>query len=842
MSFVTPQVPQFALDNIAWLNQERRRRENEEAEVELRSKELTIRRCQVDLGIVNSKILKDIAEQVFRAEVQDRQQTAALNIYQREVERLRGGDGLPTSPPRILTSPQIRDIEDEVEVAQQTLNTQRDIRNARLRSYLNVCRTESTRDEGKATLEKLATGLAEAFAKDPNYDPRGRPVHCRFDFTRIGQAEDYLTLHNRDYERGPASELAPNFRNIKIKGKTLAIRALKNTHANEYAVLMENPEWSKPEPGLVVPGVAPRRQRVVQRIRELAGDAGHGQGYALAVQGHGDGGQFYGIASYNRIVTTTPNDFFETVHMSPDKHRMVDFNFQLSCASLSMQNAIEVGILIIEHARRYFGASLFLTQCSPLNSRYIDIMGALGLGRYQTIEAASYDRKLTAMVWKFDLCAWKAAEVELRFRGEWFINDDTMQEDPDRLKRPIKSEPREDFPNLAKVKTRATALEDPAAFENRSPPRQPVVRLFPHPVEGVQATEHTAWSSSESQTNQSNSTGTIESGDSGTSSGLGHSESAQSQLTFDTFRTHSLPDSTSRSSDATSQSGTGVFGLQGANFASSSAQSGSQDWEISEVVTALREEASRAMPPPMLPIRPPVNEQDMTESDLLSMAHYSDATSESLGIDSQSSVPDDPKGKRPAYAYSLSHPGPSMEQSQVRGQQVEHLAPEAWSLNNTGLEATPAPTALYDRKGKRPASVSWEAQVNKRPPSSRPQINDEDIYHAPPSGTGPANHQDQPKLPQARKHHEDSAASVQKLSGCTAPNYGQSDTDHYDRSNLAIGPTLGHSETVSPNLQSSMALQEPHNVTSANESILSPSPVSNSSRIDASRHYQHSHR
>ncbi|KAJ6788630.1 hypothetical protein PWT90_08450 [Aphanocladium album] len=823
-----PYVTQEALDRLDLLNQERRRRENEEAEIQRRSKELTIRRCQVDLGITDAAICEGIANEVFKTEVEDRHQVAALSIYRREVARLRGGDGLPTSPPRILTSDKIEATEAEVNRAQKDLNRDRDIRNNRLRGYVNLCRTESTRVEGRACLTQLAKDLAEEFSRNPNYSPIGKVVHCGFNLTRIGRAEDYLTLHNPSYERGDASELAPNFRNIKIKGQHIAIRALKNMHADQYAALMENPQWSKPERGLVTTDPSVRRQPVIARIRELAGDAGYGRGYALAVQGHGDNGQFYGIASYNCIVRTSPNEFFETVHMNTDKCRMVDFNFDLACGALSMERAVEVATLLIEHARRYFGAQLFRTQCSPLNSRYIDIMGALGLGRFQTIEAASYNRTVTAMVWKFDTCAWKAAEVELTFRRRWFIDLDSMQEDPDPHKRPMKHDPAEAKPKLAIVKTQPTFLEDPAAFENTPQPMPPVVQLFPQAMQGVHAIEHTAWSASESQHNGSNSTGTTATGDSGTSSGLGNSESAQSKSTFGTFRTESLTDS----SDSSPPPANGTFGLQDEHAASASTQSSSKAWDTCPVMQALRaEEASLQMPPPELPNRPIGESQQTAQSDTFSFAHYSDLTSESMEIDSQSFAPDDPKGKRPASTTFLNQSGPSLEQQQIHeacAQEAAGLMAEVCPAYYPDAETAPESSASYDRKGKRPASVSWETQSRKMSQPRSDSVSHDVAHNDSLVESGQVSHTQSPQSVNASARHEAAQPSRHGLSDCNqiAPKAAKSD---YERTESAATqaftrPGQGASGHMAP-----AALSVYHQAAPNPTSTLSPSPAAQTS-------------
>ncbi|KAM3525775.1 hypothetical protein MY4038_007162 [Beauveria bassiana] len=207
---------------------------------------------------------------------------------------------------------------------------------------------------------------------------------------------------------------------------------------------------------------------------------------------------------------------------------------------LPIETEIEVGTLLIEHARYYFGARLFRTECSPLNVRYTDIMQALGLRRFHTVEPASFNPALAAATWKFDLWSWKAAEEELKRQGQWFVNKDTMQEDPEAERWPIHEDPEEPLPSLAIVQAVPTVREDPAAFEAI---RQPTHSAQSHsgPVLWPQASESIDWPSGSYLTGN---TGTT---DTGTSSGLGYSESDQTQSSSSTFQSRSPTGSSSES-------------------------------------------------------------------------------------------------------------------------------------------------------------------------------------------------------------------------------------------------------------------------------------------------------
>ncbi|KAM3499899.1 hypothetical protein MY10362_006888 [Beauveria mimosiformis] len=324
-------MTQEHLDNIAWLEQERRRIKNEEIEIARRSTELSIQRCQTELGITDPAITSTIASEVLRAEEAERLQVAAVRLYSREIQRLVSTGGQPL----------------------------------------------------------------------PVYDGVGHIVASGASYLRVGGADDYLTVHNPAYPRFTISRnIAPDFRNIKVKGNTIAIRALKNAHGYAYASMMGDRQefpFSRPELGLLREDPVAKRQPVTARIRDFAVDAGHGRGYALAVQGHGDDGPFH------------------------------------------------------------------------------DIMQALGLRRFHTVESASFNPALAAATWKFDLWSWKAAEEELKRQGQWFVNKDTMQEDPEAERWPIHEDPEEPLPSLAIVQAVPTVHEDPAAFE--------VIRLPTHSVQ-----------------------------------------------------------------------------------------------------------------------------------------------------------------------------------------------------------------------------------------------------------------------------------------------------------------------------------------------------------------------
>ncbi|KAM3550114.1 hypothetical protein MY1884_008412 [Beauveria asiatica] len=539
-------MTQEHLDNIAWLEQERRRIKNEETEIARRSTELSIQRCQTELGITDPTIASTIASEVLRAEEAERLQVAAVRLYSREIQRLVSTGGQPL----------------------------------------------------------------------PVYDGVGHIVAFGARYLRVGGADDYLTVHNPTYPRVTVvRNIAPNFRNIKVKGNTIAIRALKNAHGYAYASMMGDRQefpFSRPELGLLREEPAAKRQPVTARIRDFAVDAGHGRGYALAVQGHGDDGPFHGIASYNRISETSPNEFFDTKHLSNEKCRMADFSFQLIYGKLPIETEIEVGTLLVEHARYYFGARLFRTECSPLNVRYIDTMQALGLRRFHTVEPASFNPALAAATWKFDLWSWKAAEEELKRQGQWFMNRDTMQEDPEAQRWPIHQDPEEPLPSLAIVQAVPTVHEDPAAFEAI---RQSTHFVQSHsgPVPWPQTSESIEWSSGSYLTGTTGTTDTV------TSSGLGYSESDQTQSKSSTFQSQSPTGSSSESLASITREASKAsraFIAADEQLTDCPVCSESRVWQGSVAIEVLRkEEDFRAMPPPKLPKRWSLSSQQTSSSE-----------------------------------------------------------------------------------------------------------------------------------------------------------------------------------------------------------------------------------
>ncbi|KAM3444715.1 hypothetical protein NHJ13734_001217 [Beauveria thailandica] len=592
-------MTQEHLDNIAWLEQERRRIKNEEIEIARRSTELSIQRCQTELGITDPTIASTIASEVLRAEEAERLQVAAVRLYSREIQRLVSTGGQPLPGVHVIDGARrINDVRRELTRAQVELDSGRQERRYRLCRYINQCRVESTRIKGRECGFTLQNEIANERARKPVYDGVGHIVAFGARYLRVGGADDYLTVHNPTYPRVTiVRNIAPNFRNIKVKGNTIAIRALKNAHGYAYASMMGDRQefpFSRPELGLLREEPAAKRQPVTARIRDFAVDAGHGRGYALAVQGHGDDGPFHGIASYNRISETSPNEFFDTKHLSDEKCRMADFSFQLIYGKLPIETEIEVGTLLVEHARYYFGARLFRTECSPLNVRYIDTMQALGLRRFHTVEPASFNPALAAATWKFDLWSWKAAEEELKRQGQWFMNRDTMQEDPEAQRWPIHQDPEEPLPSLAIVQAVPTVHEDPAAFEAI---RQPTHFVQSHsgPVPWPQTSESIEWSSGSYLTGTSGTT------DTGTSSGLGYSESDQTQSKSSTFQ---------------SQSPTGSSSESLASITREAICSESRVWQGSVAIEVLRkEEDFRAMPPPKLPKRWSLSSQQTSSSE-----------------------------------------------------------------------------------------------------------------------------------------------------------------------------------------------------------------------------------
>lgn len=738
---------QEQLDNIAWLEQERRRIKNEEIETARRSTELSIQRCQTELGITDPTITSTIASEVLRAEEAERLQVAAVRLYSREIQRLVSTGGQPLPGVHVIDGARrINDVRRELTRAQVELESGRQERRYRLCRYINQCRIESTRIKGRECGFTLRNEIVSECAHRPVYDGVGHIVAFGAKYLRVGGADDYLTVHNPAYPRvSIVRNIALNFRNIKVKGNTIAIRALKNAHGYAYAFMMGDRQefpFSRLEPGLLREVPVAKRQPVTARIRDFAVDAGHGRGYALAVQGHGDDAPFHGIASYNRVSEISPNEFFDTTHLSDEKCRMADFNFQLIYGKLPIEMEIEVGTILIEHARYYFGARLFCTECSPLNVRYTDIMQALGLRRFHTVEPASFNPSLAAATWKFDLWSWKAAEEELKRQGQWFVNKDTMQEDPEAERRPIHEDPEEPLPSLAIVQAVPTVHEDPAAFEAI---RQPTHSAQSHsgPVLWPQTSESIEWSSGSYLTGN---TGTT---DTGASSGLGYSESDQTQSNSSTFQSRSPTGSSSESSASITREASRAFIVSDEQLTDSSVCSESRVWQGSVAVGAFREEEdSRAMPPPKLPKSISSSQQTSSAESSANLSSESDVTHVSMDVDSLPRPPSDAKGNRPTSSFSLGELDPSTQTElpatnfyyeQRDGRVSEHWpvsdsSPACALWSDPGLrlhEAVPSTeevsqtSMIYDRKGKRPASLTWDAQP-KRPSPLRQTLTPEE--------------------------------------------------------------------------------------------------------------------
>ncbi|XWW94731.1 hypothetical protein V2A60_002678 [Cordyceps javanica] len=471
------------LEFVALMEQRRRRQANEWAEVQRLSMDLSIQRCQTELGIIDPSICADIAREILDAEEDERLQMASTNIYAREVRRLTITDGQPIPGKTVDPTGRRRDMRSEFIRSSVELSASQQRRQKRLQRFINLSRVEATRVDGRQRGLMLLNDIGRMRAAKSAFDGVGHLIPCGATMIRVGEAKDYLTIHNLDYPRGCNNEdLAANFRDVKLKGQNIAIRTLKNAHDFFYGEMMRDPKefsWSRPEPDVLMDNQEVKNQPVSERFRQFAFDASCGKGYTFAVQSHEENGEFYGIASYNNISNVSPNQFFGTRHLSEERCRMVDFNFQIISGKLPMERAVEVGTLLIEHARFYFGAQLFRSECSPLNAQYIDIMNAMGLGRFHAVEPASYNSTLAAATWKFNLWAWKGVEQDLNFSNKWFIpNTTAMQEDPDLVRRPVHPEPEEPLPKLAVVHAMPTAYEDPAAFESMRESARPF--LYPH--------------------------------------------------------------------------------------------------------------------------------------------------------------------------------------------------------------------------------------------------------------------------------------------------------------------------------------------------------------------------
>ncbi|OAA78549.1 hypothetical protein LEL_05372 [Akanthomyces lecanii RCEF 1005] len=318
-------------------------------------------------------------------------------------------------------------------------------------------------------------------------------------------------------------------------------------------------------------------------------------------------------------------------------------------------------------------------------------MTALGLSRFQAIEPASYNPNLAASTWKFDLCAWKSMEEQLRFQGRWFVLKNTMQEDTEAAKQ-MHDDPEEPLPDLANVQVEPTIFEDPAAFEPMEQPAQSTSQPHVGPVQWPQDSESMEWSSG------SYLTGTTPTNDSGTSSGLGYSDSAQSRSNPSTFHDNSHTGSSSGSSVPRPLEASGPFNVGDGQASPSTQEEKTLVWQGAAAMKALRdEEAARAMPPPDLPRRLTLPLQQSSSSSSSSTADYPVNASGSMEIYSQASTSYDPKGKRPASSSWIGQPGPSTEAARPAQMPYdydeEQSVSDSWPTSETWPDSDPWPNA-----------------------------------------------------------------------------------------------------------------------------------------------------
>lgn len=735
------------------------RKENEAAEMEHRSRAYALRRCRKELGIIDPGMSSTIADAILAAEKEERRELTALHIYTRELQRLEVMAEEATCPrERADINRRVKESDRSVAKAQAELDRGQYIRTQKLRKMINLTKVESSRLAGGTIAERLADRIA---AGAP--DAAGTVIPWDTGTIKIGGANDYLTIHNPAYPRRTQNtDIGPHFRNILMQGQKVEICALKHGQAYHYGQMMENIDCSKPEPGLLTPRIDPKRKTklpVYGRMLDLAGDAGRGRGYALALKSHDADGPFYGIASYNTVTNISPREFFGNAHFDGAQCRMVDFSFHVLPGRLSEAEVIEIGTLLIEHARVYFGARLFRSECNPLNARYSDAMAALGLSKFKAVEPASYNANLAAATWKFDFCAWKSVTSTLRSQGQWYVEQDFMK-DPDEERRPPHPDPQEPLPALAVIEAAPTVHDDPAAYEAQPPQSAQGGQALQVVQQGSQTLE---WSSSYIS-------GTMETSDSETTSGAGHSDSSPSNSAASNSHAAS-----SRSSSASSASGchggSEALIIRGQQVMETAKKARDDIWQGNPSSKSRKyKQDSLAMPPPPRPIvlgvppravsspappsasprtadypdmpmemepqytspynskgkgsdsvkwlgQPsPATEQEEPEAASHEKASMELVLYEPASYEPNASEPEshgithcdtrDPKGKRSTSSPCLDQPGPSTES-----------APDASVPSEPVLhEPTPPESSLYGSNGKRPASVSWETQPKKRSP------------------------------------------------------------------------------------------------------------------------------
>lgn len=744
------------------MRQEALRRRREEDEREHRSKEYALRRCRKELGIEEPRIASAIATSIVAAERDERKEMTALQIYQREINRLRNlvCDASPSE--QLELGRRIRDGVRNIGRAQADLDRGQYTRTARLARLINWSRVESARLDGR----RFATSVeARIAANDP--DPVGTTIPWDVSTIRFGKADEYLTIHNADYPSGADNaDIAPYFRHIQMQGEHIEICALEPSHSSWYGEVMESDHTKllsgKSNLGLLTPRTGPERQTklpITSRIQHLAAESSHGRGYAFAIKGHEADGPFYGIASYNIVSRTSPRAFFEDPHLDDTECRMVDFSFQFITPSVSDAMSVEVGTLLIEHARVHFGAQLFRSECNPLNTQYSHTMATLGLDTFKSFEPASYNTTLAAATWKFDFCTWKFATSKLKSRKEWYIEHDFLKS-PASNSFPSRVENLEPIPDLAVVEIAPTPFDDPVAYELG-------------PSQEVQAAQQAQEAQQASQnTNQTSLyfPGAGVASNSGTTWASHSDTSASNSTASDSHDENSGSSSGSSSGGSRPRSprGSEPLIIRGHQVVAAAGMAMHRTWQGRDSFRAMKDrEDSLAMPPPPLPQTPtmiPVLSQYPASSSSWPTVDNSNASCYSMHMDSGTTPCD--RGNEQSVSTTWmdqldSRQDPAPPQSALYEPTSDESSPD-WQYERTRPQSAPCEHAPYEwtcpterwpssgacsdqpasnmetvlqvagllepasygpigveasgSSSKRLAPVSWERQPKKRPP------------------------------------------------------------------------------------------------------------------------------
>ena len=98
---------------------------------------------------------------------------------------------------------------------------------------------------------------------------------------------------------------------------------------------------------------------------------------------------------------------------------MTDFGVVLDHRYWRRGFGSEIVCALVEYARRELGCVLFRTETGLENDEWRALMAALGLGRFEERDRASYDGDLECFVWRFEETSWEEVKKGLVADAKW---------------------------------------------------------------------------------------------------------------------------------------------------------------------------------------------------------------------------------------------------------------------------------------------------------------------------------------------------------------------------------------------------------------------------------------